>query len=60
MQVVVEKCGIFLGEVEDESKNDEDFVKGILGSLRQFSVEKVITRGGARVLLIPISTFWEI
>ena len=54
IQVVLEMCAIFLAEVQDQSKNDEHFVKAILGSLKQFSVEIVITRGGARDLLIPI------
>ena len=60
IQVVLEKCAIFLAEVQDQSKNDEHFVKAILGSLRQFSVETVITREGAGVLLIPISNSFEI
>ena len=35
----LEKCAIFLAEVQDQSKDDEHFWEGILGSLKIFLFE---------------------
>ena len=49
IQNVLEKSAPFLPGVLTQSRNDEHFVKGILGSLKCFSVEPGIFRGGAGV-----------
>ena len=39
IQSVLEKCAPFLAEVLDQSKDDEHFWEGILGSLKIFLFE---------------------
>ena len=57
IQNVLEKSAPFLPGVLTQSRNDEHFVKGILGSLKIILVKPSCFQGGAGGSVIPISSF---
>ena len=59
IQNVLEKSAPFLPGVLAQSRNDEHFVKGILGSLKPILVNPSWFQGGAGGSVIPISTFFQ-
>ena len=59
IQNVLEKSAPFFPRVLAQSRNDEHFVKGILGSLKIFHCDPSWISFGARVWAIPISNSFE-
>ena len=59
IQNVLEKSAPFLPGVLAQSRNDEHFVKGILGSLKIILVNPSCFQGGVGGSVIPISCFLE-
>ena len=60
IQNVLEKSAPFLPGVLTQSRNDEHFVKGILGSLKIILVNPSCFQGGVGVSVFPISNLREI